>query len=115
MDLAGFRLHALTGDLKGLWPVTVRANCRVVFRHEAGDARDVDLIDYHLDACNHLGQGVLDVIEVKQQPADKKGVMLAKVAAEHLLSSCFFLRNRPRANSASASGLVVPLTKAARI
>jgi toxin HigB-1 len=32
MDLPGFRLHALKGDLKGLWAITVRANRRVVFR-----------------------------------------------------------------------------------
>jgi toxin HigB-1 len=29
MDLPGFRLHALKGDLKGWWAVTVRANWRV--------------------------------------------------------------------------------------
>jgi proteic killer suppression protein len=47
MDLPGFRLHALKGDLKGLWAITVRANRRVAFRFEAGNARDIDLIDYH--------------------------------------------------------------------
>ena len=47
MDLPGFRLHPLKGDLKRMWAVTVRANWRVVFSIEAGDARDVDLIDYH--------------------------------------------------------------------
>lgn len=47
MDLSGFRLHALKGNLKGLWAVTVRINWRVVFRFESGEACDVDLIDYH--------------------------------------------------------------------
>ena len=47
MDLPGFRLHPLKGDLRGFWAVTVRANWRVIFRFGAGDARDVDLIDYH--------------------------------------------------------------------
>ena len=47
MDLPGFRLHRLTGDLKDFWSVTVRANWRVIFRFEQGDAYDVDLIDYH--------------------------------------------------------------------
>jgi proteic killer suppression protein len=47
MDLPGFRLHRLTGDLKGFWSVTVRANWRVIFRFENGDAYDVDYIDYH--------------------------------------------------------------------
>jgi toxin HigB-1 len=47
MDLPGFRLHALKGNLKGFWSVTVRANWRVISRFENGDAFDVDLIDYH--------------------------------------------------------------------
>jgi toxin HigB-1 len=42
-----FRLHALKGDLKGFWAVTVRANWRIVFRFANGDAFDVDLTDYH--------------------------------------------------------------------
>ncbi|HEY6343504.1 MAG TPA: type II toxin-antitoxin system RelE/ParE family toxin [Bryobacteraceae bacterium] len=32
MDVPGFRLHPLKGDLKGFWGVTVRANWRVIFR-----------------------------------------------------------------------------------
>ncbi len=47
MNLPGFRLHPLKGDLKGFWSVTVRANWRVIFRFEEGHACDVDLIDYH--------------------------------------------------------------------
>ena len=47
MDLPGFRLHPLKGDYAGFWAVTVRANWRVVFRFESGDATDVDLVDYH--------------------------------------------------------------------
>ena len=47
MDLPGFRLHPLKGDLRGFWAVTVRANWRIVWRFEGEDAVDVDLIDYH--------------------------------------------------------------------
>jgi proteic killer suppression protein len=47
MDLPGFRLHPLKGELKGFWAVTVRANWRVIFRFADGDALDVDYIDYH--------------------------------------------------------------------
>jgi proteic killer suppression protein len=47
MDVPGFKLHALKGDLKGFWAVTVRANWRVVFRFEDADAWDVDYLDYH--------------------------------------------------------------------
>jgi proteic killer suppression protein len=47
MALPSFRLHALTGKLRGFWAVTVRANWRIIFRFEDGKARDVDLVDYH--------------------------------------------------------------------
>ena len=47
MDRPSFRLHPLKGDLKGYWAVTVRANWRIIFRFNDGNALDVDLIDYH--------------------------------------------------------------------
>jgi len=47
MNLPGFRLHPLKGDRKGFWAVVVRANWRIVFRFDDGDAADVDLVDYH--------------------------------------------------------------------
>lgn len=47
MDVQDFGLHALTGDLKGFWSVTVSRNWRIIFRFEEGDAFDVDFIDYH--------------------------------------------------------------------
>jgi proteic killer suppression protein len=47
LNLPGYRLHPLKGDLKGFWSVTVRANWRIIFRFEGTDACDVELIDYH--------------------------------------------------------------------
>jgi proteic killer suppression protein len=47
MDLPGFRLHPLKGELKGMRAVTVRANWRVIFRFVESDAFDVDYTDYH--------------------------------------------------------------------
>jgi proteic killer suppression protein len=47
MDRPSFRLHPLKGDLKEYWAVTVRANWRIIFRFNDGNALDVDLIDYH--------------------------------------------------------------------
>ena len=47
MDLPGFRLHPLKGDLAGFWSVTVSGNWRIVFRFDDGNASDVDLVDYH--------------------------------------------------------------------
>jgi len=47
LDLPGYRLHPLKGDMRGFWSVTVRANWRIIFRIENGDAFDVELVDYH--------------------------------------------------------------------
>ncbi len=47
LNLPGYNLHPLKGKLKGFWSVKVSANWRIIFRIEDGDARDIDLIDYH--------------------------------------------------------------------
>ena len=47
LDLPGYRLHRLKGDLKGFWSVTVRANWRIVFRFDGNHTVDVDFVDYH--------------------------------------------------------------------
>jgi proteic killer suppression protein len=47
MNVTGFGLHRLGGDLKGFWSVTVSRNWRIIFRFDESDAFDVDFIDYH--------------------------------------------------------------------
>ena len=47
MALPLFRFHSLTGDRRGTYAVTVKANWRVTFRFHDGTARDVNLEDYH--------------------------------------------------------------------
>lgn len=47
LNLPGYRLHPLKGDLKGFWSINVRANWRIIFRFEGADVFDVELIDYH--------------------------------------------------------------------
>jgi toxin HigB-1 len=47
LNVPGFRLHPLRGDLAGYWSITVSANWRIIFRFEKGDVTDVDLLDYH--------------------------------------------------------------------
>ena len=47
LNVPGYRLHALKGQLKGHWSVTVSGNWRIIFRMERGDVLDVDLVDYH--------------------------------------------------------------------
>ncbi|MFN0317194.1 MAG: type II toxin-antitoxin system RelE/ParE family toxin [Burkholderiales bacterium] len=47
MDLPGWRLHALKGDLKGHWAVWVDQNWRMTFRFDGEHAVLVDYQDYH--------------------------------------------------------------------
>ena len=47
LDLPGYRLHPLKGDLKGYWSISISGNWRITFRIEDSDAYDVDLTDYH--------------------------------------------------------------------
>jgi len=47
LDLPGYRLHRLKGELKDTWSVTLSGNWRITFRFEDGNAYDVDLTDYH--------------------------------------------------------------------
>ena len=41
LDLPGYQLHPLKGDLKGFWSISISANWRIIFRFEEGDAYDV--------------------------------------------------------------------------
>jgi toxin HigB-1 len=47
LDVPGFGLHPLKGEMKGYWSITVRANWRVIFRFVDHDAWDIDYVDYH--------------------------------------------------------------------
>ena len=47
VDVPGFGLHPLKGDLKGFWSATVTRNHRIVFRFAGGHVHDINLIDYH--------------------------------------------------------------------
>lgn len=47
MNLPGWKLHPLKGDLKGYWSVWVDENWRLVFKFEGEDALLVDYTDYH--------------------------------------------------------------------
>jgi len=47
MALPMFRFHPLTGDRRGSYSVTVKANWRVTFRFHGGAVYDVSLEDYH--------------------------------------------------------------------
>ena len=47
LDLPGWRLHELRGDLAGFWAIRVSRNWRITFRFVGTDITDVDLVDYH--------------------------------------------------------------------
>jgi proteic killer suppression protein len=40
-------LHKLKGDRKGQWAMTVNARWRICFVFSKGDARNVEIVDYH--------------------------------------------------------------------
>jgi len=47
MQVPGYDLHQLSGELKDFWSVKVNGNYRIIFRFEGKDVIDVDYIDYH--------------------------------------------------------------------
>ena len=47
MNLPGWRLHPLKGELKGHWSAWVSGNWRLTFRFVGPDAELVDYLDYH--------------------------------------------------------------------
>ena len=47
LNLPGAGFHALRGDLKGRFAMTVSRNWRLTFGWDGEDAIDVDLEDYH--------------------------------------------------------------------
>ncbi len=47
IDLPGYGLHALTGNMRGFYSVTMSRNHRIIFRFKESTAFDVDLVDYH--------------------------------------------------------------------
>lgn len=47
MNLPGWKLHPLKGDLAGHWAVWVSGNWRLTFVFDGADASVVDYQDYH--------------------------------------------------------------------
>jgi len=47
LDLPGWRLHPLKGELADYWSLSVSGNWRVIFRFIGSDIELVDYLDYH--------------------------------------------------------------------
>jgi proteic killer suppression protein len=47
MALPGFDFHALRGDMKTYYSISVNKNWRIIFKFDGVDVFDVDYIDYH--------------------------------------------------------------------
>ena len=47
LNVPGYGLHQLTGDLAGSRAVKVDKNYRIVFRFDGVNTEDVDYLDYH--------------------------------------------------------------------
>ena len=47
MDLPGFALHPLKGEMRGRWAISVNGNWRLTFEFQDGNAHVLDYEDYH--------------------------------------------------------------------
>ncbi len=47
MDIPGFRLHPLKGEMRGRWSIMVNGNWRLTFEFRDGNAYVLDYEDYH--------------------------------------------------------------------
>ena len=47
LNVPGYKLHQLTGNMYPLWSIKVDKNFRVIFRFEKDNVLDVDYLDYH--------------------------------------------------------------------
>jgi proteic killer suppression protein len=47
MNIPGYSLHQLSGEMKNFWAVKVDKNYRIIFQFIAEDAYEVDYLDYH--------------------------------------------------------------------
>ena len=47
MDKPGYKLHRLSGRLKGQWSISVSGNWRIFFKFENGHAYIINYGDYH--------------------------------------------------------------------
>lgn len=43
----GNRLEPLKGNRSGLWSIRINDQWRICFRWQAGNAHDVEIVDYH--------------------------------------------------------------------
>lgn len=47
LNVPGYGLHQLSGDLQAFWSVKVDKNYRIIFRFVGENVHDVDYLDYH--------------------------------------------------------------------
>lgn len=47
LDLPGFGLHPLKGQMRGRWAISVNGNWRITFEFKDGNAYVLDYEDYH--------------------------------------------------------------------
>jgi proteic killer suppression protein len=47
LDIPGFRLHPLKGEMKGRWAISVNGNWRLTFEFRDGNVYVLDYEDYH--------------------------------------------------------------------
>lgn len=64
MDIPGFWLHPLKGQMRRRWAIMVNGNWRLTFEFKDGNAYVLDYEDYHLMAMYnppHPGKFITDI------------------------------------------------------
>lgn len=47
LNFPGSNFHALTGNYKGMYSISVSSNWRLIFRFKEANIYDIDYLDYH--------------------------------------------------------------------
>lgn len=47
LNVPGYGLHQLSGELKSYWAIKVDKNFRIIFQFVGEDVQEVDYLDYH--------------------------------------------------------------------
>ena len=47
LNVPGYGLHPLSGDMTGFWAVKIDKNYRIIFRFDGVNVQEVDYLDYH--------------------------------------------------------------------
>jgi hypothetical protein len=90
MRLPVLRLHALKGDLKGYYAVTVKTNWRIIFRVAGGCRRSATAASKPTDLCPLHGRSSSTTLRVPSDPTPQRTPPPRTLASSSFCSFCSF-------------------------